>query len=324
MRKLITLGLLFSLLTLALATAPTTSRTFAQANTELQYAAKFVCGRANGAPASPGDYYTMVNVRNPSPNRAVKFRKKFARALPDEKAGKVTQFFKAELQADEALGIDCLNIYQHTGITPGTFIEGYVVINTPTELDVATVYTAGHPQVETLHTERVQPRRVPIPPPCANLNLSLSTGTANWQIISDPDASTVEPRAASDVIPPNVGWSSVPSTRWIGPKTISGTDVNGLEGDYTYQVCFCLCNEFSDARLTVIGLADNSAKVLLNNTQISPAIPGFTAPAMFLQTTDQQLFNVGQNCVQVVVHNDGGPTGFDLSGVVVATAGRCQ
>jgi hypothetical protein len=34
------------------------------------------------------------------------------------------------------------------------------VIETETELDVVAVYTAGHPQVETLEVQRVQPRSV--------------------------------------------------------------------------------------------------------------------------------------------------------------------
>src|SRR5215207_4936957 len=109
MRKLITLGLLLTLLTLASLIAPTTPKTFAQTNTELQYAAKFICGRTDGGLVAQGQYFTIVNVHNPSPNRTAEFRKKFARALPDERAGRITPFFRAALRPDEAMGIDCPN-----------------------------------------------------------------------------------------------------------------------------------------------------------------------------------------------------------------------
>ena len=58
------------------------------------------------------------------------------------------------------MGIDCPNIYEHTKTTEGSFIEGYVVLYAPAELDVVSVFTAGDDRVATLHTERVPFRRV--------------------------------------------------------------------------------------------------------------------------------------------------------------------
>lgn len=326
MRKPFTIALLPPLLALTLSAGPSGAPASAQAQqqTELQYAAKLVCGRQDGnGLAAPGQYFTIVNVHNPSPNRAVKLRKKFARALPGEKVGKITPFFWASLLPDEALGIDCPDIYAHSGITPGTFIEGYVVIQSPLELDVVSVYTAGAPQVSTLHTERVPARRIAyVPPGCADLSLSLNTGVAPWRVISDPDTSTNEPRAASIIT--NVLWPSPwvnpqPGSQWIG----SAANASGGAGKHTYEYCFCLCEGFKNASLTYRASADNSGTVSLNGTQIGTTA-GFTGAPPTVTTNNQSLFKPGQNCVRVVVQNDSSVTGFDLAGTVTAAGGKCQ
>jgi len=127
------------------------------------YAAKFVCGKGDPKIVSEGQYFTNINVHNPSPfNRAV-YIKRFAIALPDEKPGKISNFFGAFLGPDEAMTIDCENIYRHTGVPPGQFLEGFALIYGLTEFDVVSVYTAGHSEVETVHTERVPVRRLVVP-----------------------------------------------------------------------------------------------------------------------------------------------------------------
>ena len=128
-----------------------------------QYAVKFVCGKSptHGQPqvVATGTYFTAINVHNPFTN-TVEFRKKFAVALPNEKAGPVSPFFSAALKYDEALEIDCGDIFQHLHMHP-TFVKGFAVIESKTGLDVVAVYTAAGAsgQVETMHMERVTPRR---------------------------------------------------------------------------------------------------------------------------------------------------------------------
>ncbi|HYN86601.1 MAG TPA: hypothetical protein VER32_15235 [Pyrinomonadaceae bacterium] len=331
MRKLFTLTALLSLVALAAAAAPKPSGASAQTQppTEFQYAAKLVCGRADAASgglAAPGQYYTIVNVHNPSPNREVKFRKKFARALPGEKAGKITPFFPAALRADEAMGIDCPDMYKHTGITPGTFFEGYVVLQimTPMELDVVSVYTAGAPNVATLHSERVPARRIPYVPPqsCGDLNQNLSTGVAAWSIKSEPPSNSPVSRTASLVTAPHSAWGSIPGAQWIGPAPNSSQ--GGAPGKYVYETCFCLCSGFSNAQLTLKGFADNSASVFLNgHPQSLGQFGSFYGTAGTAQTNDQTLFKPGTNCVQVEVNNWSGPTGLIVSGSVTAAGGKC-
>ena len=131
-----------------------------------EYAVKFVCGSPEVPVVAPGQYFTAINVHNPSP-RPVYFRKKVAVALPSEKAGRVSKFFEAQLKSDEALEIDCQDILRHAD--QGGFLKGFVVIESPLELDVVAVYTAGHPQVETMEVEHITPRASttaqPVTPP---------------------------------------------------------------------------------------------------------------------------------------------------------------
>jgi hypothetical protein len=134
----------------------------AQVQQMRQYAAKFVCGKSlDQLNFAPGTYYPTINVHNPARLASIEFRKKFARAEINEKAGTISPWFGAGLKADEALQIDCRNIYGHTNTIPGSFIEGFVVIELPPnrELDVVGVYTAaGNAGVSTMHMERVAGR----------------------------------------------------------------------------------------------------------------------------------------------------------------------
>lgn len=148
-----------SLLLILLASATVQAQTQLTLST---YAAKFVCGKSDERIASPGQYFTMINVHNASPLRRTVYIKRFAIALPDEKPGKISGFFGGILAPEEAMTIDCENIYKHTGVPSGTFLEGFAVIYALSELDVVSVYTAGHSEVETLHTERVPLRRLVI------------------------------------------------------------------------------------------------------------------------------------------------------------------
>jgi len=123
-----------------------------------QYAAKFVCGKSPGKVVASGVYFTAVNVHNPTYTR-VRFRVKIAVGLPELKPGPVSQFHDAELGPDEALEIDCPDIFK-LARTDARFLKGFVVIESAVELDVVAVYTAAgrDEHVETLHTERVPAR----------------------------------------------------------------------------------------------------------------------------------------------------------------------
>ena len=123
-----------------------------------QYAVKFVCGKSEGEVVAPGEYWTAINVHNPT-LEPIEFRKKIAIALPHQKPGPVSEFYDAELGPDEALEIDRDDILERAGIGKD-LLKGFVVIECHLELDVVAVYTAAAigEQVTTLHIERVPPR----------------------------------------------------------------------------------------------------------------------------------------------------------------------
>jgi hypothetical protein len=159
MRKSVSILLL--LLALALVSTPFSTNAQPGRLTIFLYAAKFVCGRSgDNAIVAPGQYFTAINVHNASPTTAVRYIKRFAIALPEERPGKISQFVVGSLGPDEAMGIDCSNIYKHTGTPPGSFLEGYALLYSLSELDVVSIHTAGPREVETLHTERVPVRRL--------------------------------------------------------------------------------------------------------------------------------------------------------------------
>ena len=163
MKRSTFIGLVLGSLTL-LASLSTALPAHAQTQLSLKtYAAKFVCGKGEPRIASEGQYFTMINVHNPSPFKKAPYIKRFAIALPDERPGKISNFFGAILGPDEAMTIDCENIYKHTQVPSGQFLEGFALIYALEELDVVAVYTAGHSEVETVHTERVPVRRLVIP-----------------------------------------------------------------------------------------------------------------------------------------------------------------
>ena len=129
----------------------------AQDSLALQYAAKAVCGKPDRASVAPGLYFTAINIHNPTPDTA-RFQAKIASTQPGMRPGPISPFFRLALQPDQALEIDCPDILRRA---QATFLKGFVVIESNVGLDVVAVYTASGAtgQIETMHMERVPPRR---------------------------------------------------------------------------------------------------------------------------------------------------------------------
>lgn len=139
------------------------------------YSAKFVCGnRTTDLDVVRGRYATTVNIHNPH-FTLVPFAKKAVLALPQRSdLGRISRFVREQLPADRALGVDCRDIRELFGVALPAFIEGFVVIYSPVELDVVGVYTARHRpllgsppppdtsqfDVESIDVEEVTPKRV--------------------------------------------------------------------------------------------------------------------------------------------------------------------
>ncbi len=136
----------------------------------LQYAAKFLCGEmehkehedhgreTKWGQVARGTYHTAVNVHNPT-DKPTLVRFKFATALADGKPGPISRFSEIRLGPDEAISLDCSQMFELLHLRP-EFIDGFAVIESDVDLDVVAVYTAGgeHGRVETMHTERVPAR----------------------------------------------------------------------------------------------------------------------------------------------------------------------
>jgi hypothetical protein len=139
--------------------------------TRFQYAVKAACGNFDDTSLSKGIYHTAINVHNPT-DAPVDLAKKVALAArEDQPPGRfsVTPFHKASLNPDAAFEIDCpdiANFFCPIGEPPVCidfiFIKGFVVINSPVELDVVAVYTARHSdgEVETMSVNQMEPKKV--------------------------------------------------------------------------------------------------------------------------------------------------------------------
>jgi hypothetical protein len=290
------------------------------------YAAKFVCGivqpGANDVAAS-GRYFSNINVHNPQRVDTVRFFKKFAVALRSERPGSVSDYVRTDLPADKTLLIDCENIAKHLNLNPNTFVEGFVIIESPRELDVVTVYTAGagtNWPVSSIHTERVPTR---LAEPCATQTRFLTAGTAPWTVVVEQSA-LVTPRPA-DIVTTHPWLQPAPFVSWNATAS-SGI----LPSTYEYEICFCLCSPDAQLQLTKF-TADNIGTILLNGVPIGPQINSSStlhwADAIELQGINAAAvgqFRPGKNCLRVRVDDDSGSyTGFFLDGIVSGTIVPC-
>jgi len=122
--------------------------------TEYQYAAKVACSllqpHQDGSLAR-GTYRTAVNIHNPT-NKEITIAAKVALATEfGSEAGPfaVTPFKEAILQPDGAVGVNCFDIAGYFCPIDGVcvdfaFLEGFLVVKSPVELDVVGVYTAAY------------------------------------------------------------------------------------------------------------------------------------------------------------------------------------
>ena len=111
-----------------------------------EYSAKIVCGRQqeeDPAQHAAGFYATSVNIHNPFP-APVRFFKKLALTAPPgmQQPGEILPLGEDVLNYDAALQTDCRELRQKLISTQeAPVIEGFLVIQSPTALDVTSVYT---------------------------------------------------------------------------------------------------------------------------------------------------------------------------------------
>jgi hypothetical protein len=139
-----------------------------------------------------------------------------------------------------------------------------------------------------------------------------------WTVTLDASGG-ITPRPA-EVINPHPAWAIIPGTQWIAAAQY------GPNGLYIYQYCFCLDPRFKNATLTLDLLADDSATVWLNGTQVGATPSGwaFLNPPTHVFVTNQALFKPCENCIEITVTNSGGVvTGLDVTGQITAVDGLC-
>jgi hypothetical protein len=312
----------------------------ASCQTEFQYAVKAVCGQVPQTDP-PGFARTAVNIHNPSKCDTVAFQWKVAQA-GDLKAGQVTAFSNLSLGPDQALGITNADILARFTPLP-VYVDGFVVIESPQELDVVAVYslaTSSTAAPSSFEIERVLPRCVPV---CEDLALNISTGVADWQTVSSPETTWTVPIPVQPVTK-NGNWATAPAgSIWVSALSTDGTNnapAGNAADNYTYQLCFTLCSGFTNPTMQLQGYADDSASVYLNT--IAPGnllgtITGYgnptpNSPPPTTIPLKPSLLQPGQNCLIVVVYNTGStlpaysspsPTGFAIAGSLQVTGGRC-
>ncbi|MCK4581572.1 MAG: hypothetical protein KAU10_09475 [Dehalococcoidia bacterium] len=150
------------------------------------YSVKYVCGPSFGDfGVQRGSYSTAINVHNPHDATIYLYKKAVIALREDEERGRISKFHRVALKADEAIDIDCVDIWRLlyptpdvealrspatlssadvarlTAVTPVSsmirFITGFVVIYSTAPLDVVAVYTGSTPVGFSLDVEYVSP-----------------------------------------------------------------------------------------------------------------------------------------------------------------------
>jgi hypothetical protein len=143
--------------------------------------------------------------------------------------------------------------------------------------------------------------------------ININTGTAPWSYA--PVGGLLAP--APIVSPLIGGWTTtLAPAQWIGPGS------NAPAGDYTYSLAINVPRCIIPARITISAkmAADNSEQVRVDG---GPPIAQYTGIYGFV-TANIVNFNVppltpGTHALQVIVHNEGGPSGMVLKGTISIT-----
>ena len=157
-RRMIVLAALFGIGWLLVIPSAPTDADVREKKMRFQYSAQFVCGPNVINPAAlfrvlNGVYATSVLIHNPS-DKVVRFRKNVARTFPPaaQVGGDVSEPETDRLGPNQALMMDCEEITAifPLGPPPDTppYNQGFVVIQSPVELNVQAMYTAGPPPSE--------------------------------------------------------------------------------------------------------------------------------------------------------------------------------
>ncbi|MBI3765129.1 MAG: hypothetical protein HY277_01330 [Ignavibacteriales bacterium] len=207
------------------------------------------------------------------------------RRLSGAESGLITYF-----QLDEGLGIVTSDISGHSNT--GTLTNGPKWVASAAPLGNIIDFTTGYDQA-------------------SHSPITYGQADNEWVVAVDPVPSTTEPRP-STVVQQNGSWNLLFGSRWV----TGGDVVNGL---YEYDYTFTLDASFTNARLLLSLLADDSAAVAVNDFIVGStngSSPYFQNITNF-EISDPALFHSGVNTIKVYCYNIRSVvTGIDIIGAV--------
>lgn len=113
-------------------------------NYKFMYSVKFVCvpfvGPDKEEAFVPQNYSTVVNVHNPHSQSIFFLKKAVIAQSEDEERGPISNLVRDGLKPDQALSINCNDIFNLFNQT-SSFGDGFVVLLSNEKLDVSAVYT---------------------------------------------------------------------------------------------------------------------------------------------------------------------------------------
>lgn len=123
---------------------------------KIMYSVKFICIPSVGPDKEgvfmPQNYSTVINVHNPSSHNLTLLKKAVIAQSEDEQRGLISKFHKDFLAVDQALSINCndiFDLFNHTS----SFGDGFVVLLSNEKLDVSSVYTT----MNSIDVEYIKP-----------------------------------------------------------------------------------------------------------------------------------------------------------------------
>ncbi|MDO8689005.1 MAG: hypothetical protein Q7R39_03175, partial [Dehalococcoidia bacterium] len=218
------------------------------------YSVKIVCGAVepprpkpelptlrDTAPVVPGLYRTAVNIHN-FWEETTAFLQKVAIALPqDQQRGPVTKKVQTKLGPNGAVEVDCYNIVamlEGTTSAKAEFLKGFLVIESPVDLEVTAVYTAEELQEKGIRTDveeirphivrlsevrpsevppstGLTPTRTPPPPPVATSTPAPTPAPTARATVITPESTRQTPEATqpAPTSAPTVAATSQPTTQ---------------------------------------------------------------------------------------------------------------
>jgi hypothetical protein len=145
-----------------------------QANAYYSYSVKFVCGKQgiddpDLAVTVVGTYATDINIHNYNPNLQASIRKRFIPLVEgghpvgrEPNFSDTAAFDSIVLPPTTATMDDCSRIWRLLGMTPGTYIVGFLEVISTVDLSIDAVYTVqGESGNTDIDVERVQGKRLP-------------------------------------------------------------------------------------------------------------------------------------------------------------------